>query len=205
MSHVTGVRSDILSVMTDTKEKILRAGAQIIAYEGLKMFTAKNIGEKLGISDAAIFKHFPSMDSIAEEIVTRYTEECLRRVEEATRRGENALKKLELILEGHMDLLEETRGITPILCFEFSRSSRRKIRKMIFDFLNTYARKVREVLEEGVSEGTIREDIDTEEVSFSLIGFMQAKVFQWFIRGRKGRIIKDRETVKKVILDGLKA
>ncbi len=202
---MTGVRSDILSVMTDTKEKILRAGAQIIAYEGLKMFTAKNIGEKLGISDAAIFKHFPSMDSIAEEIVTRYTEECLRRVEEATRRGENALKKLELILEGHMDLLEETRGITPILCFEFSRSSRRKIRKMIFDFLNTYARKVREVLEEGVSEGTIREDIDTEEVSFSLIGFMQAKVFQWFIRGRKGRIIKDRETVKKVILDGLKA
>jgi len=190
--------------MTDTKERILKVGAQIIAYEGLRMFTARNIGEKLGISDAAIFKHFPSMDSIAEEIVSRYTEECLRRVEEATRKGTNALEKLDLILEGHMDLLEETKGVTPILCFEFSRTGKKKIRRMIFDFLNTYARKVREVLEEGISEGTIRSDIDTEEVSFSLIGFMQAKVFQWFIRGRKGRIIKDREAVKKVIIDGLK-
>jgi AcrR family transcriptional regulator len=191
--------------MTNTREKILRTGAQIIAYEGLRMFTARNIGEKLGISDAAVFKHFPSMDSIVEEIVTRYTEECLRRVEEATRRGSNALEKLELILEGHMDLLEETRGVTPILCFELSRSGKRRIRRRIFDFLNAYAKRVREVLEEGIAEGTIRDDIDTEEVSFSFIGFMQAKVFQWFIRGRKGRIIKDRETVKKVIIDGLRA
>ncbi len=191
--------------MLGTRERILRAGAQIIAYEGLKMFTARNIGDRLGISDAAIFKHFPSMDSIAEEIVTRYTEECLRRIDEATRRGRDALEKLDLILEGHMDLLEETKGITPILCFEFSRTNRRKFRKMIFDFLNAYAKRVREILEEGIREGTIRSDIDVEEISLSFIGFMQAKVFQWFIRGRRGRIIKDRETVKKVILGGLRA
>ena len=74
---------------------------------------------------------------------------------------------------------------------------------MIFDFLNTYAKKVGGVIEEGIQEGTIRGDIDIEEVSFSFIGLMQAKVFQWFIRGRKGKIVKDRKSLKKMILEGL--
>jgi AcrR family transcriptional regulator len=78
--------------MLSTREKIIKAGAQIIAHEGLRMFTAKKIGEKLGISDAAIFKHFPTMDSIAEEIISRYTTECLKRTDEAIGKGENARK-----------------------------------------------------------------------------------------------------------------
>ena len=189
--------------MISTREKIIRTGAQIIAHEGLRMFTAKRIGERLGISDAAIFKHFPTMDSIAEEIIGRYTSECLRRTEEAIKKGSDAVEKLSLIIEGHIDLLEETRGVTPVLCFEFSRSNKRKLKKMIFDFLNTYASRVGEVIYEGMREGTIRRDIDIEEVSFSLIGFMQAKVFQWFIRGRRGRIVKDRESFRKMLLEGL--
>ncbi len=189
--------------MPRTREKIVKVGAQIIAHEGLRMFTAKKIGEKLGISDAAIFKHFPTMDSIAEEIISRYTTECMRRTDEAIATGKNAVEKLSLIIDGHIDLLEETRGISPVLCFEFSRSNKRKLKKMIFEFLNAYAGKVGSVIEEGIREGTIREDIDIEEVSFSFIGLMQAKVFQWFIRGRKGKIIKDRESIKKMVLEGL--
>lgn len=189
--------------MASTKERIVSVGAQIIAHEGLRMFTAKKIGEKLGITDAAIFKHFPTMDSIAEEIISRYTNECLRRTDEAIERGRDAIEKLRLIIDGHIDLLEETKGVTPVLCFEFSRSNKQKLKRMIFEFLNTYAKKVGDVIAEGIKEGSIRRDIDVEEVSFSFIGFMQAKVFQWFIRGRKGRIVKDRESVKKMLLEGL--
>jgi transcriptional regulator, TetR family len=42
-----------------TREKIILAGAEIIIHEGLKRFTAKNIANKIGITDAAIYKHFP--------------------------------------------------------------------------------------------------------------------------------------------------
>ena len=189
--------------MLSTREKIVRVGAQIIAHEGLRMFTAKKIGEKLGISDAAIFKHFPTMDSIAEEIIARYTQECMRRTENAIEKGKDSIERLSLIIDGHIDLLEETRGISPVLCFEFSRSNKRKLKKMIFDFLNAYAHKVGGVIQEGIKEGKIRKDIDIEEVSFSFIGLMQAKVFQWFIRGRKGKIVKDRDSLKKMLLEGL--
>ncbi len=189
--------------MRSTREKIVKVGAQIIAHEGLRMFTAKKIGEKLGISDAAIFRHFPTMDSIAEEIISRYTNECLRRTDEAIEKGSNSVERLEMIIDFHIDLLEETRGVSPVLCFEFSRSNKKRLKSMINEFLDTYAKKVGKVLQEGVQEGDFRRDIEVEEISYSFIGLLQAKVFQWFIRGRKGKIVKDRAALKKMILEGI--
>ncbi len=189
--------------MRSTREKIVKVGAQIIAHEGLRMFTAKKIGEKLGISDAAIFRHFPTMDSIAEEIISRYTNECLRRTDEAIEKGSNSVERLEMIIDSHIDLLEETRGVSPVLCFEFSRSNKKRLKSMINEFLDTYAKKVGKVLQEGIQEGDFRRDIEVEEISYSFIGLLQAKVFQWFIRGRKGKIVKDRAALKKMILEGI--
>ncbi len=189
--------------MLPTRERILKAAAEIIAHEGLRQFTAKNLAGKVGISDAAIFKHFSTMDEIAEEIIKRYTGECLSRTQEAILLGGNSIEKLERVIESHMDLLEKTKGVVPIICFEFARSNKRNLKRLINEFLETYAGMIKGVLEEGIRKGEIAQDIDLDEASFSFIGFMQAKAFQWFIRGKKGKIIKDKETVKKLLLRGL--
>ncbi len=190
--------------MAKTREKILKAAAEIIAHEGLKKFTAKNLAKRVGISDAAIFKHFSSMDEIAEEIIGRYMSECLNKTREAILSSKEPQEKLEKIIEGHMELLEKTKGIIPIICFEFSRSNKRSIKRKINEFLNEYAEHVKEVLKEGIEKGVFRNDIDLNEASFTFIGFMQAKAFQWFIRGKRGKIIQDRETVKKILVGGFK-
>ncbi|WP_461828885.1 TetR/AcrR family transcriptional regulator [Aquifex sp.] len=190
--------------MIPTREKILKAAAEIIAHEGLRQFTAKNLASKVGISDAAIFKHFSTMDEIAEEIIRRYTSECLSRTREAVNSGGNSIEKLEKVIETHIELLEKTKGVVPIICFEFARSNKRNLKRLINEFLETYAGMIKDVLEEGIKKGEIAADIDLDEASFSFIGFMQAKAFQWFIRGKKGKIIKDKETVKKLLLRGLK-
>ncbi|RUM30411.1 MAG: TetR/AcrR family transcriptional regulator [Aquifex sp.] len=190
--------------MVKTREKILKVGAEIIAHEGLRKFTAKNLAQKIGISDAAIFKHFSSMNEIAEEIIRRYTNECILRTKEAVALGKTPTEKMEKILEGHMELLEKTRGIIPIICFEFSRSDKRSLKRKIHEFLEEYGSILKEVIREGIKKDEFRDDIDVDEAAFSLIGFMQAKAFQWFLKGKKGKIIRDPETVKKLILYGLK-
>lgn len=76
--------------MVKTREKILKVGAEIIAHDGLRKFTAKNLAQKIGISDAAIFKHFSSMNEIAEEIIRRYTNECILRTKEAVALDRNS-------------------------------------------------------------------------------------------------------------------
>ncbi len=186
-----------------TRDRLIEVGAQVIALEGLRNFTAKNLGGKLNISDAAIFKHFPTMEQLAIEIIEKYTLECMYSIDRAIEQGKDAIDKLARVIDTHIELLEETKGVIPILCFEFSRSNNEEIKSRIFSFLSEYAEKISGILTEGIEKGLIRDDIDISEVSLSFIGFMQSRVVMWFLRNRKGPIIRDPDTVKKVFLEGL--
>jgi len=192
-----------MKTSSKTREKIIKAGAEIIAHEGLKRFTAKNLAQKVGISDAAIFKHFSSMEEIAEEILARFTGECLKKVEKVVEEELPPRQKLEKIIETHLELLEKSKGVVPVICLEFSRSNRKHIREKANAFLRAYAELVKKVLKEGVERGEFRDDLDLEEVAFSFIGFMQAKAFQWLLKGKRGKVVREGDTVKKLFLEGV--
>lgn len=66
---------------------------------------------------------------------------------------ETPTEKMEKILEGHMELLERTRGIIPIICFEFSRSDKRSLKRKIHEFLEEYGSILKEVIREGIKKG----------------------------------------------------
>ncbi|NPA17259.1 TetR/AcrR family transcriptional regulator [Persephonella sp.] len=186
-----------------TKEKIIKIGAEIIVKEGLRKFTAKNIADKLGITDAAIFKHFKSMDDIILEIIDKYVSKCSQSAIEAVEKGHTVKEKLELLLRAHIDVLEETRGAVPVLCFELSRSEDVKFKSILSNFVESYKEKISRIIREGQMEGSIKEDLDPEDVAMFFIGSIQAKVFAYVISGKEGRIIEDPDQFISIIFYGI--
>ncbi len=174
-----------------TKEKILRVSADIIVKEGLRKFTAKNIADRLGITDAAIFKHFNSMDDIISEIIERYVSKCSKSAEEAEKKGKSVKERLEAVLRTHLSVLEETKGAVPVLCFEFLRAEDKKFYRILKGFIENYKDQIGKLIREGQSEGTIRKDIDPEATAMLFIGMIQAKVFAYLLEGKKGKIVDD--------------
>ncbi|WP_293443828.1 TetR/AcrR family transcriptional regulator [Persephonella sp.] len=186
-----------------TREKIIKIGAEIIVKEGLRKFTAKNIADKLGITDAAIFKHFKSMDSIILEIINRYVSRCSQSAIEAVNRGKTVKEKLELLLRSHIDVLEETRGAVPVLCFELSRSEDVKFKNILNEFVENYKREISKIIEEGQKEGSIKKYLDPEDVAMFFIGSIQAKVFAYVISKRDGKIIEDPDQFISMVFYGI--
>ncbi len=186
-----------------TKEKIIRVSADIIVKEGLKKFTAKNIADRLNITDAAIFKHFGSMDDIILEIIERYVSECSKSAEEATKKGENVKEKLEHVLRAHIKVLEETRGAVPVLCFEFSRTEEKKFHEILLKFLNSYKERISALVREGQKEGCIRPDLDPEDTAMLFIGLIQAKVFAYIMSGKEGPIIENPDIFISEVFYGI--
>ena len=186
-----------------TKEKILRVSADIIVNEGLKKFTARNVADRLGITDAAIFKHFRSMDDIIFEIIERYVSRCSRSADEAEKTDKSVKERLYQILKTHINVLEETKGAVPVLCFEFLRSDDKKLYKILKEFIESYKRKVGDLIREGQSEGVIRKGIDPEGTAMLFIGLIQAKVFAYLLDGKKGNIVDDPEQFISEIFYGI--
>ena len=186
-----------------TREKIIRIGAEIIVKEGLRRFTAKNIADRLGITDAAIFKHFKSMDDIILEIINKYVSRCSKSADEAIKKGKKAKDILEILLKEHIKVLEETKGAFPILCFELSRSENKQFQSILRNFIENYTDKISKIIEKGQKEGCIRKDIDPVETSLFFIGSIQSKVFSYTILEKEGPIVKEPELFISQIFYGI--
>ncbi|RMA97684.1 TetR/AcrR family transcriptional regulator [Hydrogenothermus marinus] len=195
--------NDVEFEKLSTKEKIVKVAADIIVNEGLRRFTAKNIASRLGITDAAIFKHFPTMDDIILTLINEYVIRCSKSAEVGISQGKTVKEKLELVLKAHIQVLEETKGAVPILCFEFSRSENEKFTSILHSFVQNYKKTLAKVLEEGQKEGIVRQKSDPEEIAMFVLGSIQAKVFAKVIEKREGPVVPDPDSFIDEIFYGI--
>ncbi len=56
------------------RREIADAALRVVADEGLGRFTALSIAREVGVSDAALFRHFPTMDALVLAVVDRVEE-----------------------------------------------------------------------------------------------------------------------------------
>lgn len=186
-----------------TKDKIVNVAAEIIAQEGLRGFTAKNIASRLNITDAAIFKHFKDMNDIVQTILKKYTNECLSSIRKVIFDETKTIReKIDDIMDTHIHLLEESKGAIPVLCFELSRYQGYDT-KILVNFLDNYFDLISILLYRGIEAGILRKDINIEETVFTFLGLLQSRVFIWILRGKQGSIIKDIKTLKVLFEEGL--
>ena len=186
-----------------TKEKIVKVAADIIVKEGLRKFTAKNIASRLGITDAAIFKHFSSMDEIILTLINEYVIRCSQSAEVGIKKGKTVKEKLEYVLRAHIEVLEETKGAVPILCFEFSRSENKKFTQILHSFVQNYKKALAKILQQGQEEGVVRKNLNPEETAMFVLGSIQAKVFAKVIEKREGLVVPNPDVFIEEIFYGI--
>jgi AcrR family transcriptional regulator len=56
------------------RREIADAALKVIAEQGLGRFTARSIAREVGVSDAALFRHFPGMEAIVLSVIDRVEE-----------------------------------------------------------------------------------------------------------------------------------
>ena len=54
------------------KQQLASEALRIIGNKGRAGLTAQSLGHAVGISDGAVFKHFPNMDSIVDAAIDRF-------------------------------------------------------------------------------------------------------------------------------------
>lgn len=68
------------------REEIADAAMAILAQDGHRRFTTKLLAARLGLTEGAIFRHFPTMESIADTVVDRMGEALLPSLEASNER-----------------------------------------------------------------------------------------------------------------------
>jgi AcrR family transcriptional regulator len=69
------------------KENILRAAVDCFAEQGYDATRVRHIAERAGVSDAALYRHYASIEALAQELFAHYFGDYARKIADATSDG----------------------------------------------------------------------------------------------------------------------
>ena len=102
-----------------------------------------------------------------------------------------------------MHLIETNRELTELLLVE-SRQSGKFLKSKAIDSVADYIDMLNDVLKEGITEGTIKKDIDVIIVGTMLFSAVEGLATRWILEGTSYSLDKAANMVIKVFLDGIK-
>jgi AcrR family transcriptional regulator len=187
------MKKGIAKVNTEVRrEQIRQATFNIIANKGVKGLTISAIAEKVGVSEANLYRHFKSKEEILAHAVEGIGEGLLQNLRSVKNmKVVDPLKQLKRLFRLHLGYIEENKGIPHIVFSEELHKGHPDLRKKLLNAINTYAREIELLIKKGQEDGTINKGIDTNAFAFTMIGMVQISTMRWSLNNFSSSLTHD--------------
>ena len=187
------MKKGIAKVNTEVRrEQIKQATFNILANQGVKGLTISSIAEKVGVSEANLYRHFKNKKEIlayAVESIGEGLQQNLRKIKNT--RTTNPMKQLKRLFRLHLEYIETNEGIPHLVFSEELHKGNPDMRNKLLNGINTYAREIELLMKQGQEDGSIHRGIDTHAFSFTLIGMVQISTIMWLLNDFSSSLVLD--------------
>ena len=181
----------------------VEAVINLAAEQNPSDITTTAIAQRMGLTQGALFRHFPTKDAILEAVMTWVAERLLFRVDRAAQNVTSPLAALEAVFMAHIDFVSEHPGVPRMLFGELQRPGETLPKRMVQTLIQRYGERLRHLLERGKAIGELNASLDIEAASVSFIGSIQGLVMQSLIAGDAARIRRDASGVFAIYRRGI--
>lgn len=145
--------------------------------------TTAAIAQRMGLTQGALFRHFPNKAAILQAVMEWVAERLLGRVDKAIAAAPSPLAGLEAAFMAHIDFVVEHPGVPRMLFGELQRAEDSPAKLMVRTMIRGYGARLQRLIEEGKSQGELAADLDADAAATLFIGSIQGLVMQSLIAG----------------------
>lgn len=186
------------------RDRIIASAAAAFSEVGYDATTFADIARRAGADRASVYYYASSKEELFQLVCSGMLEQNLAAAEEIAERDLTPAEKLSLILHQHMATHEEGFPQWTVLVQEMRRItdadttwSRDAIVKM-----RRYEAVVRSIIEAGMSEGSIRDDLPADLVMHSLFGMVNW-THRWYRPGGRYDASQIADVFAAVAIEGI--
>jgi AcrR family transcriptional regulator len=154
------------------RREIADAALKVIAEQGLARFTSKAIAREVGVSDAALFRHFATKEDIVLAVIDRVEEILFSDFPPA---GGDPIERLGLFFRRRIEVIRENPGVASLVGSEqLSQAAPPEGVVRVAEFRQRSQRFVRGCLVEAHGEDLLAEGVGPEEAAVLVLGALLA-------------------------------
>lgn len=169
----------------------VEAVVELAAEQNPSDITTTAIAQRMGLTQGALFRHFPTKDAILESVMDWVAERLLARVDKAAASAASPMAALEAMFMAHIDFVAEHPGVPRMLFGELQRPGDTLPKKMVQTLIRRYSERLQHLLEAGKQQGELPAQLDIEAASVLFIGSIQGLVMQSLLAGDVTRMRHD--------------
>jgi AcrR family transcriptional regulator len=186
------------------QQQILEAAAKLIFKHGCEHLTVKRIAAAVGISEAAIYRHFTSKKSILSFLLHQLEEIIIREITpERAGPGLVTIDSIEKVIGNHFSAIDLRKGFSFHVIAEIISIGDRKLNAQTSMAIGKYISRLKELLTDGVRDGAVRRDIDLDASATLLFSMIQGLVNIWALSGCSFKLTEKFESLWRVYRDAI--
>jgi AcrR family transcriptional regulator len=154
----------------ERKKLILRCAVTVFARSNFRAAKVAEIAREAGVSEAMLYKHFPSKKAIFLEVLEHMSRRILVFWEEIARQEPDALEVLRKMCLVYYERMVRHPQELKVQFQAVSEVDDEEIAKRLQKDHRSYLSFIRKVLRRGVKEGVIRPDVPVAAMAFLFNG-----------------------------------
>lgn len=166
--------------------------------------TTAAIAKHMNLTQGALFRHFPSKDSIWHSVMAWVADRLLARIDNAAEGIASPLTAMQAMFMSHIDFVIEHPGVPRMMFGQLQNPAPTAAKKMAQTMIKRYSERIRARIEQGKANGEIALEVDTHAAATLFIGTVQGLVMQSLISGDVARMRTDAPDVFAIYQRGMR-
>ena len=189
----------------DRRAATVQAVVDLAAEQNPAEITTTAIADRMGLTQGALFRHFPNKEAIVEATMSWVGERLLVSVDKAAEGAASPGAALEAMFMTHIDFVSKHPGVPRMLFGELQRSGETLAKRMVQTLIRQYEQRLRRLMEAGKAQGELDADLDVDAAAVLFIGTIQGLVMQSLLAGKVSRSRRDAPAVFAIYRRGIES
>jgi TetR/AcrR family transcriptional regulator len=195
---------------TDLRQAgLVEAALQLAAQRNPADITTGDLAQAVGISQGAVFKHFPSKQAVWLAVLDWATEQLMQRLRAAVQlrqdspQGFNPLAALQDVFIAHVDFVVAYPGVPRVVFQELQHAQETALKTSVRGLMQQYRALVMELLLAAKKQQLLAPATDVPAAAVLFLGSVQGLVMQALVSGQVAAMGPQAPGVFSIYLRGI--
>ena len=185
----------------DRVSEILRHARRELAEHGHEGFVPGRVAERCGVSEATIYRYFPTKRDLLVRVAEEWFAEILGALPPLARQPD-VYDQLRVVVRHSLEIIHKAPALTRFVLVEI-RQGRENRSKKIHELNRRYVSNVMNVIQRGIDEGSVRPDVPTVLVRDLVFGCIEHRAWA-YLRGQRDFSVEETaDTIASTVFYGL--
>jgi TetR/AcrR family transcriptional regulator, fatty acid metabolism regulator protein len=176
---------------TERQQEIIETALGLINEKGIQGLTIKNLSQKLGITEPAIYRHFENKIQILVALLDLLKKNTSIIFEAELKSQETAIRKIERLFEKHFKSFAEMPPLASVVFSEEMFRNEEKLIGKIAEVIEHNNQTLLTILKEGQQKNEIRNDIDAKHLVIFIMGALRLFIKKWQFAGFSFNLVNE--------------